>query len=90
MVEYIICVLCLGFCEKLFRQLDSTTERFEVKLLMVDLVSRLIGIHQVNILIGLCKMIAFFTYRLLFVISGGHFQGHLILCTLYTCFSNCN
>jgi len=49
MVEYIICVLCLGFCEKLFRQLDSTTERFEVKLLMVDLVSRLIGIHQVNI-----------------------------------------
>lgn len=37
----------IGFCEKLFRQLESTTERFEVKLMMVDLVSRLIGVHQV-------------------------------------------
>ncbi|KAL4229769.1 Protein SDA1 [Mactra antiquata] len=35
-----------GFCEKIFRQLESTTERFEVKLMMVDLVSRLIGVHQ--------------------------------------------
>ncbi|XP_060567917.1 protein SDA1 homolog [Ruditapes philippinarum] len=35
-----------GLSEKLFRQLESTTERFEVKLMMVDFVSRLVGIHQ--------------------------------------------
>ena len=35
-------------CEKLFSQLEKTTERFEVKLLMIDLASRLIGIHQVS------------------------------------------
>ncbi|XP_052282348.1 protein SDA1 homolog isoform X6 [Dreissena polymorpha] len=35
-----------GFCERLFRQLEGTTERFEVKLMMADLVSRLIGVHQ--------------------------------------------
>uniref|UniRef100_K1RH89 Protein SDA1 n=1 Tax=Magallana gigas TaxID=29159 RepID=K1RH89_MAGGI len=34
-------------CEKLFSQLEKTTERFEVKLMMMDLASRLIGIHQV-------------------------------------------
>ncbi|KAI0215847.1 Protein SDA1 [Lamellibrachia satsuma] len=35
-----------GLAEKLFRQLESSNERFEVKLLMMNLVSRLIGIHQ--------------------------------------------
>jgi hypothetical protein len=35
-------------CEKLFSQLEKTTERFEVKLMMMDLTSRLIGIHQVK------------------------------------------
>lgn len=35
-------------CEKLFSQLEKTTERFEVKLMMIDLTSRLIGIHQVK------------------------------------------
>ncbi|XP_067663845.1 protein SDA1 homolog isoform X1 [Haliotis asinina] len=34
------------FCEKLFKKLESSNERFEVKLLMMDLISRLIGIHQ--------------------------------------------
>lgn len=41
------CIYVEGFCERLFRQLEGTTERFEVKLMMADLVSRLIGIHQV-------------------------------------------
>lgn len=35
-----------GFSERLFKQLESSTERFEVKLMMMDLISRLVGIHQ--------------------------------------------
>ncbi|KAJ8298113.1 LOW QUALITY PROTEIN: hypothetical protein KUTeg_024644 [Tegillarca granosa] len=35
-----------SFSEKLFKQLESTNERFEVKLMMIDLISRLVGIHQ--------------------------------------------
>lgn len=38
------------FCEKLFRQMEKTTERFEVKLLMIDLISRLIGLHKLQLL----------------------------------------
>ncbi|XP_046369373.2 protein SDA1 homolog [Haliotis rufescens] len=34
------------FSERLFKKLESSNERFEVKLLMMDLISRLIGIHQ--------------------------------------------
>ncbi|KAK6195869.1 hypothetical protein SNE40_001207 [Patella caerulea] len=34
------------FCEKLFQKLQTSNERFEVKLMMMDLISRLIGIHQ--------------------------------------------
>ncbi|XP_030836828.1 protein SDA1 homolog [Strongylocentrotus purpuratus] len=34
------------FAERLFKQLEKTTERFEVKLMMINLVSRLVGIHQ--------------------------------------------
>ncbi|XP_038063105.1 protein SDA1 homolog [Patiria miniata] len=34
------------FAEKLFRQLESSNERFEVKLMMMNLVSRLVGIHE--------------------------------------------
>lgn len=37
-------------CEKLFSQLEKTTERFEVKLMMMDLASRLIGIHQLSVM----------------------------------------
>jgi len=36
--------------EKLFKKLESLTERFEVKLMMLELVSRLIGSHQLIIL----------------------------------------
>ncbi|XP_064636472.1 protein SDA1 homolog [Lineus longissimus] len=39
-----------GFAEKLFRQLESSNERFEVKVMMINLVSRLIGIHQLFLL----------------------------------------
>ncbi|XP_036331858.1 protein SDA1 homolog [Rhagoletis pomonella] len=35
-----------GLAEGLFKQLQSTNERFEVKLMHLDVISRLIGIHQ--------------------------------------------
>ncbi|KAK9874434.1 hypothetical protein WA026_002774 [Henosepilachna vigintioctopunctata] len=35
-----------GMAEKLFHQLESTTKRFEVKLMTLDVISRLIGLHQ--------------------------------------------
>ncbi|XP_071477530.1 protein SDA1 homolog [Diadema antillarum] len=34
------------FAERLFKQLEKTTERFEVKLMMINLISRLVGIHH--------------------------------------------
>ena len=38
------------FAEKLFKQLEGMTERFEVKLMQMDLISRLIGVHQLFLL----------------------------------------
>ncbi|CAF2030750.1 unnamed protein product [Rotaria magnacalcarata] len=38
------------FAERLFRQLESSNERFEVKLLHQDFLSRLIGLHQLLLL----------------------------------------
>ncbi|XP_016930347.2 protein SDA1 homolog [Drosophila suzukii] len=35
-----------GMAEGLFKQLQSTNERFEVKLMHLDVISRLIGIHE--------------------------------------------
>ncbi|OWR51209.1 SDA1 protein [Danaus plexippus plexippus] len=35
-----------GFAEKLFKQIESSNERFEVKLMTLDVISRLIGLHQ--------------------------------------------
>lgn len=35
-----------GMAEKLFKQLEGTTKRFEVKLMMLDVISRLIGLHD--------------------------------------------
>ncbi|XP_048457686.1 protein SDA1 homolog isoform X2 [Rhincodon typus] len=35
-----------GFAEKLFKQLEDSKERFEVKMMLMDLISRLIGIHE--------------------------------------------
>ncbi|EEB17769.1 conserved hypothetical protein [Pediculus humanus corporis] len=35
-----------GFAEKLFKRLESMNQRFEIKILMLDVISRLIGLHQ--------------------------------------------
>ena len=45
-----ICSPKKDFAERLFRQLESSNERFEVKLLQQDLLSRLIGLHQLLLL----------------------------------------
>ncbi|KAL7982169.1 hypothetical protein Chor_001226 [Crotalus horridus] len=36
------------FAEKLLKQLESSKERFEVKMMLMDLISRLVGIHEVH------------------------------------------
>ncbi|KAG5272775.1 hypothetical protein AALO_G00169160 [Alosa alosa] len=38
------------FSEKLFRQLEDSKERFEVKIMMMELISRLVGIHELLLL----------------------------------------
>jgi len=42
-------LVLLGLSERLFSQLESSTknERHEVKLMITNLISRLVGIHQV-------------------------------------------
>lgn len=35
-----------GFAEKLFKQLEKNNDRFEIKLMTLDVVSRLIGLHN--------------------------------------------
>ncbi|KAI5651781.1 SDA1 domain-containing protein [Phthorimaea operculella] len=35
-----------GLAEKLFKQIESSNERFEVKLMTLDVISRLIGLHN--------------------------------------------
>ena len=46
----------VGLSERLFSQLESSTknERHEVKLMMTNLISRLVGIHQVHAASCLC------------------------------------
>lgn len=39
-----------GFAEKLFKQLEVTNERFEVKVMMINLISRLVGVHELLLL----------------------------------------
>nr|CAD7424400.1 unnamed protein product [Timema monikensis] len=39
-----------GLAEKLYRQLEKSTERFEVKLMILEVISRLIGLHQLILL----------------------------------------
>lgn len=41
-------IFIAGFAEKLFKELEGSKERFEVKMMMMDLISRLIGIHEVS------------------------------------------
>ncbi|KAL2099698.1 hypothetical protein ACEWY4_004092 [Coilia grayii] len=38
------------FSEKLFKQLETSNERFEVKIMMMELISRLVGIHELLLL----------------------------------------
>ncbi|XP_050472539.1 protein SDA1 homolog isoform X2 [Bombus huntii] len=39
-----------GFAEKLFKQLEKNNDRFEIKLLALDVISRLIGLHNLFLL----------------------------------------
>ncbi|XP_017887362.1 protein SDA1 homolog [Ceratina calcarata] len=39
-----------GFAEKLFKQLEKNNDRFEIKLLTLDVISRLIGLHNLFLL----------------------------------------
>jgi len=39
-----------GFSEKLFKQVEASTDRFEVKLMTMNLISRLVGIHELILL----------------------------------------
>lgn len=36
------------FSEKLLKQLENSKERFEVKIMLMELISRLVGIHEVR------------------------------------------
>ena len=38
------------FSEKLFKEVESTNESFEIKIMMLELIARLIGIHQLYLL----------------------------------------
>lgn len=40
--------LLSDFSEKLLKQLEASKERFEVKIMMMELLSRLVGIHEVS------------------------------------------
>ena len=37
-----------SFAEKLFKKLEHSKERFEVRLMLMSLISRLVGLHQVS------------------------------------------
>ncbi|XP_029049878.1 protein SDA1 homolog [Osmia bicornis bicornis] len=39
-----------GFAEKLFKQLEKNNDRFEIKLITLDVISRLIGLHSLFLL----------------------------------------
>ena len=38
--------VCLGLAEKMFKQLEATNERFEVKVMLINFIARLVGIHE--------------------------------------------
>lgn len=39
-----------SFAEQLFKKLECSKERFEVKLMLMSLISRLVGLHQVSVI----------------------------------------
>ena len=55
------CAPVVGLSERLFNQLESSTktERHEVKLMMTNLISRLVGIHQVH---QYCPLVSYCEY----------------------------
>jgi len=63
-----------GFAEKLFHQLEKRHERFEVKMLTLDVVSRLIGLHQ---------LIIFNFYPYIQRFLQPHQKGYYILCFVF-------
>lgn len=40
-----------SFAEQLFKKLEHSKERFEVKLMLMSLISRLVGLHQVSVVL---------------------------------------
>ena len=48
------------FAEKLFDRLKQIREKFEIRLMMMSLISRLIGLHQVRVAKNLYIYISFF------------------------------
>ena len=50
-----------SFAEELFKKLEHSKEKFEVRLLMMSLISRLIGLHRVGYfaLSSLCSLLFF-------------------------------
>jgi protein SDA1 len=39
-----------GFCEKLFSKLSGKNDRWEVRLMKLNLITRIIGVHQLTLL----------------------------------------
>lgn len=66
-------LLCLlDFAEKLLKQLENCKERFEVKMMLMDLISRLVGIHEVHtaglinglVVVGGCRALALCLWKM--------------------------
>ena len=49
------------FAEKLFKEVEQTNEGFEIKLMMIELIARLIGIHNLFLLNYYSFLIRFLT-----------------------------
>ena len=43
-----IFLIVIGFAEKLFRQLEVSNEKYEVRVIMMNVISRLVGVHEVR------------------------------------------
>ena len=73
----LLCIFCCSdFAEKLLKRLERSKEKFEVKLLLMNLISKLIGVHQVcAVLIGCYQNIYSFLSACFFVL--------VILCILH-------
>ena len=50
MISLLVVAFITGFAEKLFQKLEKLNECFEVKLMHLNLISRLIGLHELLLL----------------------------------------